>query len=288
MTPQDWASLGLGVLAMVLMWGMAGAWQETRNIRLLAFLGLVSAAAIAGATYDHLAGRVIEVGAFATGMVAIAIPRRVGLASATPNDVKADGVLRRLEAALDGTPGARPGGDFSSDLTEPPFSTAGSPWETIGRFYRLMVARDGETEAEGQLRNRTPLWAYRRAARHYWARALRARVIGPHPPPTAWDEDLVLRSISEQFERTVPREALSVEPAASAGAWADEARAVLDAAEGLQLHHAQSRDNRALLVDAMRAQLQVARGDRSDGAVSRASGTAIALNEQWQVPNDER
>lgn len=278
-------SVALGGVAMAILWAMALVPSATRNWRFLVFLAVASVIVIGAAALGGLIGRVVEVGTFATALVALAWPARVGLGSLDPVDGEADATLRRLALALDGPAPEVHALAFLATLHAPPFTTPGGSWEAAGRCYRVILARLGDPDA-GRSPDRTPLGAFRRAGRHYWQLALDRRVIGRPHDPSAWDEDVLLRCFLDEFDRLFPQGS-SLDPFEGRPGWDLEARHLIDEVAGLRLRHSLPSANRRLLRDAMEATITVALGDHSDAAVDRMRTTSAAIHQQWQPPDED-
>ncbi len=201
-----------------------------------------------------------------------------------PVDREADTTLRRLAIALDSHVPQVDALIFLTALHGPPFTTPGSPWRTVGRCYRVVLARLGDPDA-GSSPERTPLGAYRRAGQHYWRLALDRRVIGRPRAPSAWDEDVLLRCFLDEFDRLLPRGS-SLTPFAGHEGWDAEARRRVDELRVVRLLHPMPIANRRLLVEEMEARLAVAIGDLSEPAVERMQSSATARNQGWQAPEE--
>ena len=279
-------SLALGGVGMALLWTTALVSRASRNWPFLVALAAASIIAIGAATVGGRTGRVVEVGVVVTACVAAVWPARFGLSSLDSVDREADATLRRLEPVFDPEAPDVRALAFLAALHAPPFTTPGSPWSTVGRCYRVILARLGDPDA-GRSPDQTPLGAFRRAGRHYWQLALDRRVIGRPREPSAWDEDVLLRCCLDEFERLIPPGS-SLEPQFDGReGWDLEARQRIDELVGLRLRHALPLANRRLLRDGMEATLAVALGDLSDTAVDRIRTTSAAIYQQWQAPDED-
>jgi len=278
-------SFALGGVAMAILWASALVSSPSRNRRFLLFLAAASVIVIGGAVLGGLVGRLVEVGVFAIALVALVWPDRFRLSSLDSEDRSADATLRRLGLALDGAAPELHAQTFLTALYAPPFTTPGSPWRTVGRCYRVVLARLGDADT-GRSPDLTPLAVFRRAGRHFWQLALDRRVIGRRHEPGAWDEDVLLRCYLDEFDRFVPPGS-SLDPFVGRDGWDIEARQRIDEIAGLPLRHRLPMANCRLLRDAIEATLAVALGDHSDVAVDRLRTTSAAIPQQWQAPEED-
>jgi hypothetical protein len=107
-------------------------------------------------------------------------------------------------------------------------------------------------------------------------------VIGRNVPPSAWDEDVLLRAYHEGLDRLIPRAARLEEPMTPIDGWDGQAERLIDEARSLRLIHPAGREIQRLLVESMTVRLLVGRGDRSEAARTRQAATATALVEAWR------
>jgi hypothetical protein len=273
------------ILGLVGLWGLALAQAQTRNVRAILALLALSTVVLAGTLDRGPIGGALEIAGAAGAVILLLAPGP--FASLTATDLAADQILRNLAVALDDSTHPEAPTVFATQIHAPPFTSPGSPWETVGRFYRVLIARHRETDAEAARPGRSPVWAYRHAGRHFWRLALDRRVIGRRHQPSEWNEDALLRSLCEEFNGLIPEAALLPEPSLPEDGWDIQAEGCIEAVAGVRLRYESSRRSRALLLEAMPAQLAVARGDRSKAAIGHANTTGRALAELWPAPIEE-
>lgn len=264
------AMLWLGVLAST----------RTRNWRFVGLLAAVSIIAINLAFLGGTVGRVAAIVILALPVAALIWPVRFHLSSLTDEDLAADQILRSLEQTLDDSQGRV---RVPPALATEPFANGTESWKNAGRLYRLYLARLAEPESTQLRPGTTVIWGYRRAARHYWEAALRQRVIGRHPRPSEWDEDVLLRCLSEEFDRSLPGDALGIQPIVSSGSWRQEAERLLNEIGSARFRYPRSVHRQRLLVEARRTTLALALGDRSEGAIDKANAAASAVGAWWSA-----
>ena len=286
--PVSWEVRGLPlgeILGLVALWGLALSQAQTRNVRAILALFALSTIVLVGTVDRGPLGAALEVGGAVGAVVLLLAPGPLG--SITATDLAADQLLRDLSTALDDA--SRPDAPlrFATLIQAPPFTSPGSGWVTVGRFYRLLIARHGETDIEAARPGRSPLWAYRHAGRRFWRLALDRRVIGRRHDPSEWSENALLLSLCEEFNGLIPESALLPEPSLPEDGWDIRAEGCIKAVAGVRLRYRSSRRSRALLLAAMPAQLAVARGDRSEAAIEHANSTGRALAELWPAPIEE-
>lgn len=278
--------VAVAIACIATFWVIALVRPETRNVRFVVILGLLSVAVLWGAPTRGTVALVVELTAGAVLAIVLVWPDRFRIASLTPADKEADATLRRLAAALDGAAPELRAQAFLTTLHAPPFTTPDSPWRPVGRCYRVILARLGDPDG-GTSPDRTPLESFRGAGRHYWQLALDRRVLGRRHQPSAWGEDVLLRCYMDEFDRLIPPGS-SMEPQFEGQeGWDLEVQERINEIAGLPLRHPLPLANRGLLLEQMEASLAVALGDHSNRAVQRMQTSAEAVPQLWQAPEAE-
>ena len=267
----------LGGLAII--WLIAIMQSQTRNRRALLVLAGLSVVVLLGASVAGPVGRIAAATAGIGTAFVLIWPQRLNLASLTSRDVAADRLIRDADAALDGLPSPEGVIRLTTHLQAPPFTTSSDPWSTVARFYRVMLSRVSDLDDSA-----TPVLtanvAYRRAGRHYWRLVRERAVVGRSHLPTAWDENVLLQTYIEEFNRLVTRSADQGRPG---DGWLHEMEDRIEELTNLELHHPGPRANRALAIASMQAVRVVVIGDRSSSANECAAAAATAMTEGWQV-----
>lgn len=268
--------------AIALAWLAACASTQTRNSSFLLYLGASTLVAVNLAIWGGNVGRTAALGVLGLSVVALFAPARFRLSSLNSADLAADHVLRSIERAIDDQGDPHAPRRLASALTEEPFADR-SLWASSGLLYRLFLARSGDPAPDPDPPNlgTSPTWAYRRAGRHYWKRALLRRVLGSRRTATEWDEEVLLRCLSEWFDRFVPTAAYADTPVVPSGDWPAAAQAVIDNLATTDLVHPRTLRLRGLLVEARRSALALALGDRSPIGIERGNAAAANLLDQW-------
>jgi hypothetical protein len=106
-------------------------------------------------------------------------------------------------------------------------------------------------------------------------------VIGRRQLPTRWDEDVLLRCFSEEFDRVIPIAALAEEPITPQGEWDLAAYKLIRDLARTRLLDPDSSEMQRLLVEYMTAKLAIALGDRSPSALERGKAAATAATAKW-------
>jgi hypothetical protein len=127
----------------------------------------------------------------------------------------------------------------------------------------------------------TPEESLRQAALDYLTIASWQRVIGARRGPTVRDEDVLLRSLSEQFSNLISTAQMVAVPAGLSEAVVSSARRLLSDTRACLLTHAASRRARDALVESMQADLSLANGERSQEAVERQRLAVAAVTKAW-------
>ena len=272
------ASLALGLIGIGILWVSAIAATRTRTWQFLAFLA-ISSVVIAGATMSGgRVGEVIRLGVFAFALAASLWPTPLGLGSFTRSDMNADKAFRELERALDDPGGAQRALDLIATLEVWTDAAPRDSWAIAARLYRRHVLLAGLGAID---RPNEPTVAFRNAGHDYWVTASWQRVIGGRRSPAVWDEDVVLRCFAGDFENLIPREALRGDPTDPAAVRTIEAERLVDDLRVCRLVHPVAIEVRDLLVTALAADLELAKGDRSPEAIDRQRVATTALNRKW-------
>jgi len=275
--------VALLLLGLVILWSLALASRKHRNLRFLSFLALATVIILGAASTDQPLAKVLVLLILAIVLVALLWPARLQLSSMTPTDSRADEVLRALSLALDDSKASHLAPRFGPSLEQEPFRTPPGQWADAGRLFRMVLARIDMPGSPSEFSATTPTSAYRSAARDYWRAALQRRVIGRHPFPSAWDEDVLLRCIPEEFDRVVPSAALAPEPLVPIGDRSDAAQRMVDEVKSMRMRHPASTEMHRLIVESLTTKLDLARGDRSRSTIERANAAAEAVNDFWPV-----
>ncbi|MGH9422289.1 MAG: hypothetical protein ACRD3J_20090 [Thermoanaerobaculia bacterium] len=278
-------SLAFALVDSGVIWALAVAWPRTRNRRFMVVLTILTGILIVVALASDLAGVLVPLVA-AVMAVLLIWPEWLGLGSLDSIDRFADMSLRRLSTLLDGPDPASTTLAFLTTLHAPPFTSAGSPWRDVGRFYRVILARVTDPDG-GDAPGRTPIGAFRKAGRHFWGLALDRRVIGRRHSPSAWDEDVLLRCYLDEFDRLIPPGSSLDEGFDGWEGWSVEAEQRIDDVSSIVLRHDMPEANRRLVLDLMESRLGVARGDRTPSAVQRMQVASRSLYSRWQAPEDD-
>lgn len=279
-TAQVTISMALAILGMGTLWGSAIALTRTRTWRFVGFLVVISVIVAIAPAVNDTAGRVVAAGAAAFAAWALVSPWRFGLGSLTASERKAHEAFTDLELAVDDRGDPQRAIDFVPVLDVLANAAPTDPWVISARLYRRYLAR--LTEPRFAAKTEPPAVAFRNAGHAYWVIATWRRVIGGRRSPVTWDEDVLLRCLSEQFEDLISTEQLTHDPIDPAGSTASRAARVIQDTRACHLVHSVSIEARDQLVTSMEADLEMAQGDRSPSAIDRQRLATEAVGLAWR------
>jgi hypothetical protein len=265
---------------MGILWVSAIALTRTRTWRFVGFLVLISVLVAIAPALDDASGRVVAAGAAAFAAWALVSPWRFGLGSLTASELKAHEAFTNLEQAVDDPGGPRRAIDLVPALDALANAAPTDSWAIAARLFRRYLAR--LTEPRFAAKTEPPAMAFRNAGHAYWVIASWHRVIGGRRSPVTWDEDVLLRCLSEQFEDLISTEQLTGDPIDPAGSTASRAARVIDDTRACHLVHSVSMEARDQLVASMEADLGMAQGDRSPDAIDRQRLATEAVGRAWR------
>lgn len=263
---MDLVSLGLA-------WALGLYSASSRTIRFVAIAGATTAAwtlaLVSGAPTN------VRFAILLVLLIAVIQPRLLGAAAVTTHEKEADVLIENLVAT-----------DISS---------------TTSRVELLERVRDVVPNDAGRLvAARLRLWA---AARRYDALVVASmtsadefertgtsflreaqwhRVLGSRPKVTPWDEDVALRGFHEDSTNLIPQDVYGQKPPIEVGAWVGAVETLLSDLAVAPFRDAATQEARMRLIEAIRATLVTALGDRSDSAKDRQARAAGAMSEAWR------
>lgn len=267
------------VVASILagIWVAAAVLPSSRNWRFFAALVPWTVVTIAMSALPLDVGRILFAAAIFIAVYGVVSPYALGLGSMTRDEERADATLRVAWRAL-ATPHGPEEPPTAAAQLDPECFPRQSLWRPAARLLRR-AAMPGLHRSNA---TSTPSSAFLRAGVAIWNVAQQQHVIRGQRVPSAWDEDLLLRCYQDEFTDLVPREALVEYPIVPLGAWDNEASHLVDELAAVPLGDHKARKTRESLVEAMRALLAVAQGDRSAEAMGRQDLTARSLGTAWQ------
>jgi hypothetical protein len=270
------------IAVLVTAWVVAVTGTRTRNVRFLAGLSAWSVAWVLIGALSWQFAWILRSTLVAVAAYALVRPADLGLGSLTRAESTFDKRLHTASGLLDTFEYGAANAELAHLADDVPLTDP--YWRvTIRLFLRYAARRGSNTVA-----SLTPSTAMREAARGYWRAALWKRVLGTRQSPSTLDEEVALRCYHETFSDLIPRAALTDHPVVPMGAWFSEAERLIDELAVIRMEHAVTELARVSLTEAMYADLVIARGERSDGAIREQAAAAEQMREMWRRLGSER
>ncbi|HEX9044925.1 MAG TPA: hypothetical protein VF802_07870 [Candidatus Limnocylindrales bacterium] len=266
------------IVIVAVVWLVALALPSSRNLRFLVALGVWSLLAISTGAVPGAQGQ-LALAALLFGVAyALLAPTGLGIDSMSPAERKADSALRNAFRVLSGSSVRRGIEEVAVGLK--PSNMPDDTWRSATRLLRRSaIERLGLSSRPSS----TPPSAFLEAGVRVWRSVAWRRVLWGRPkPPSAWDEDVLLRCYQADFDDVIPSAGLVPNRIIHLDEWERTADDLITELLSLELHDDVARRAQATLAEAMSATVAVARGDRSSEAISRQASAAAQLSRAWE------
>jgi hypothetical protein len=263
---------------------LALAWATglySRSSRTARFVAIASATTGAWAIAS-LAGAplVVRHATLLILVLTVFVPKLFGAAAETETERSADAVVENFEPAAVTTASRRL--EFLEQLR----AIVPDDAARITAFRLRLWAAARRFDAS-VLASTTPAEHFDRSGMRFLRDAQWRRVLGRSRRVTLWDEDTALRGFHEDAQDLIPREVFGQEPPVEVGPWATAIETLLVDLELAPLRVPVAQEGRNRLIEAIRATVATALGDRSEQSKQRQARAAADMIAAWQTMADE-